>query len=57
MNNIIYADCTGSGTVDYKLDKVITKLVLPYYANVHSDAFCSDVMMNMIQHYIKKTML
>ena len=50
MNNIIYADCTGSGTVDYKLDKVITKLVLPYYANVHSDAFCSDVMMNMIQH-------
>ena len=46
---IINADCTGSGPVDIELENIIQKHVFPYYANVHSDAFCSDVMSTMIQ--------
>ena len=46
---IINADCTGSGPVDIELENIIQTHVFPYYANVHSDAFCSDVMSTMIQ--------
>ena len=45
---LIYADCTGSGEVDTELDTLISRKVLPYYANIHSDSFCSHVMTSMI---------
>ena len=46
---ITYADCTGSGAVDHDLDSFIESKVLPYYANTHSDSFCSDVMSSLIE--------
>ena len=46
---MINADCTGSGPVDERFEDFIKKHVFPYYANVHSDAFCSGVMSEMIQ--------
>ena len=45
---LIYADCTGSGEVDTELDSIISRKVLPYYANIHSDSFCSHIMTSMI---------
>ena len=47
--NIIYADCTGSGEVDRDLDTFISEKILPYYANVHSDSFCSNVVSSLIK--------
>ena len=46
---ITYADCTGSGMMDYDIDRYIERKVLPYYANTHSDSFCSDVMSSLIE--------
>ena len=45
---LIYADCTGSGEVDTELDSIISRKVLPYYANIHSDSFCSNIMTSII---------
>ena len=47
--NIINADCTGTGPIDLYLDAYIAKNVLPYYANTHSDAMCSEIMATMIE--------
>ena len=49
MNIIINTDCTGTGPIDLKLDSYIAKNVLPYYANTHSDAMCSEIMATMIE--------
>jgi len=46
---IIYADCTGSGEVDRDLDAFVSEKILPYYANVHSDSFCSNVVSSLIR--------
>ena len=46
---IIYADCTGSGEVDRDLDAFVSDKILPYYANVHSDSFCSNVVSSLIR--------
>ena len=46
---IIYADCTGSGEVDHDLDSFISDKILPYYVNVHSDSFCSNVVSSLIK--------
>ena len=41
---LIYADCTGSGASDPELDRFVSTRIMPYYANIHSDSFCSDLM-------------
>ena len=46
---IVYADCTGSGNNDPLIDMFITKHIMPLYANVHSDSFCSDIMSALIE--------
>jgi len=56
---ILYADYTGSGLPSPIIDSYLTNYIYPYYANTHSNSFCSQYMNNQIEltkSYIKKTM-
>jgi selenocysteine lyase/cysteine desulfurase len=56
---ILYADYTGSGLPSPIIDKYLVNNIYPYYANTHSNSFCSQYMNNQIEltkEYIKKTM-
>lgn len=46
---IIYADFTASGKPYKKIEKWIAKHIYPYYANVHSNAYCGQKMTNYIE--------
>jgi|694.fasta_scaffold00943_39 selenocysteine lyase/cysteine desulfurase len=47
-NKIIFADDTASGRPCKFIDKQITKMILPYYSNTHSNAFCGIYMKNLL---------
>jgi selenocysteine lyase/cysteine desulfurase len=56
---ILYADYTGSGLPSPIIDKYLVDNIYPYYANTHSNSFCSLFMNDQIEltkNYIKKTM-
>lgn len=56
-HKIIFADDTASGRPCKLIDKKIEKLILPYYSNTHSNAFCGILMKNLIndtRNYIRK---
>lgn len=55
---IIMADTTATGRPCPLIDKKISKNIMPYYSNTHSNAFCGILMKNLIKetrNYIKKT--
>ena len=47
--HIIYADYFASGKPYYKIEKFIKYNILPYYANVHSNAYCGKLMATYIK--------
>lgn len=42
--NIIYADYTASGKPYKRIEDFINNKILPYYANIHSNAYCGRLM-------------
>ena len=56
---ILYADYTGTGLPSPVVDNYLINNIYPYYANTHSNSFCSQFMNEQIEltkKYIKKTM-
>lgn len=61
VNNIkiLYADYIGTGRPSPIIDNYLIHNIYPYYANTHSNSFCSEYMNNEIEltkKYIKKIM-
>lgn len=48
---MIYADSTGSGYQNWRIDNIINNKVKPYYSNTHSNSYCSQLM----SHYIEQS--
>ena len=54
---VVFADAVASGRPSPIIENYITKHILPYYSNTHSNAYCGTMMKNLItdtKNYIRK---